>query len=292
MSALSNEEIVAAFLKKIDGLTLREAQDLTAEVLGSSEKIDHQTIGNYRTGRWKRLFPRARRKLEQFLDLIPATESHTYAAGVEYVADRLAELVDDLGRISGRAAPMLSEGKEASTNDPGVGQTGPEALKLRFLAAISQFTDLQVEELCGLNHESVRQYRAEWPRRGPNRASTKKMHAMIERHEAILEENAIIAREKIPENAAGLIKMAEYLQNHPSFSKKHPNLGWISFADAMARHFRDLGEMSIYDELVWLGYKIGVKFDPGTASRVTLEDADFDVSQFLGAGRSSAGSDE
>ena len=66
-----------------------------------------------------------------------------------------------------------------------------------------------------------------------------------------------------------------------SLAEKHPKLGWISLADEMAKAARKLGDMTIYDELVWLGYKVGTHFDPKTASRVTLEDVELDVGQFF-----------
>lgn len=195
---------------------------------------------------------------------------------LEFVVSRLTELLDELGRDAG------SPGSPPPLKTQDV--KGPKALKERFLAAIHDFTDLQVEEICGINHETVRQYRKDdWPERGPNRASTVKVLAMIKRYEAILEESSIIAREKIPQQAAGLIKLAEFLQHEPSFAKKHPKLGWISFADAMAKEHRKLGELTIYDELIWLGYKIANHFDPETASRVTLEDVDMDVDELASA---------
>ena len=275
-----DELLVVSLLewKANEGLSNREV-DQQSEAAGC--RINHTRIGEYEKDKWKELSVRERRHLRRFLNLVshatPAKESHTYAEGVDYVARRLAELVDELARIT--------EASAAPAPKPKVDRMpqGSEALRERFLAAISEFTDLQVEDICGINHETVRQYRGgDWPERGPNRASVAKILAMIKRYEAILEESSIVAREKLPPQAAGLIKLAEFLQEEPSFAEKHPKLGWISLADEMAKAARKLGDMTIYDELVWLGYKVGTHFDPKTASRVTLEDVELDMDQFFG----------
>ena len=274
-----DELLVASLLewKAKEGLSNREV-DQRSEA--AAFRINHTRIGEYEKDKWKELSVRERRHLRGFLDFVssamPAKESHTYAEGVDYVAGRLADLVDELARIT--------EASAAPAPKPKVDRMpqGSEALRERFLAAISEFTDLQVEDICGINHETVRQYRGgDWPERGPNRASVVKILAMIKRYEAILEESSIVAREKLPPQAAGLIKLAEFLQKEPSFAEKHPRLGWISFADEMAKAARKLGDMTIYDELVWLGYKVATHFDPKTASRVTLEDVELDMSQFF-----------
>ncbi len=60
----------------------------------------------------------------------------------------------------------------------------PESLRRRFLSAISQYSDLEVERICSLNHETVRQYRqGQWPTRGPNASTEGKIERFLDLHE-------------------------------------------------------------------------------------------------------------
>ena len=59
----------------------------------------------------------------------------------------------------------------------------PESLRRRFLSAISEYSDLEVERICDLNHETVRQYRqGQWPTRGPNASTEGKIEGFLELH--------------------------------------------------------------------------------------------------------------
>ena len=225
---------------------------------------------------------RERRHLRRYLAFVshstPAKESPTYVQGVEYVAGRLSELLDELSRITGQpAAPQDQPKTDAQP-------ASPEALKQRFLAVINLYTDLQVEKICGINHETVRQYDAgEWPKRGPNDATITRMWVMIRHHEAVLEEDAIVSGETLPQYVAGLITFARAYQDDPDFAKRYPDLGWISVTDDMAKALRDRKLLTIYDEFIWRGYKLSQRFDPETATRVTLEDVGLDISDFFKA---------
>lgn len=205
--------------------------------------------------------------------------------GVEYVARRLSEIVDELARNTGyplayQASPQADWIPKGQNRDRM--PQGPEAIKKRFLAAIHGFTDLEVEEICGINHETVRQWRkGDGPVRAPNRESTKKILVMIATHEAVMRENAILSGEKLPPEAAGLIEFAEDRRDVAAFVEKYPKLGWIYLADELAKTARDLNRMTIYDEFMWLGYKRAHNFDPDTASRVTPEDVGIDVPKFF-----------
>lgn len=253
-------------------------------------RINNTRIGEYEKDEWKELSVRERRHLRRFLAFVshstPAKESPTYAEGVEYVAGRLSDLVEDLARITGQ-----SSARQPKPN-PGEQPVGPEDLKSRFLAAIADYSDLEVEQHCGLNHETVRQYKKEWPARGPNRASSDKMQAMIEIHEALLEAESIVTGGEIPPRTAGLITLAEALQEDPNFVKEYPKLGWISIADVVAKYWRDLDLLTIHDEFAWLGYKRAHHFDPETASRVTPEDIGLDMDDIFPGDSEQTGSDE
>ena len=279
---LTNENLLSIELQQTQSMKLRPA----AKVLG----VTHQTVASWRkaqeAGRLAdagdRLQTETRETLIGRLDKIPAKESPTYAEGVDYVAGRLSDLIHDLSQITGRTVAPEPNGSE-SPIDPD-GPLGPETLKHRFLSAIADYSDLKVQEFCGLNHETVRQYRqGDWPERGPNRASTEKLRAMIEVHEAVLKEQSLLSGEVLPQFAAGLITLAEDQRDDPEFVKQWPDLGWISLADELANTWRELQHMTIYDELVWLGYKRAHGFDPETASRVTPEDVGLERTELLAA---------
>ena len=203
---------------------------------------------------------------------------------LDYVARRLTELLQELDRGVGLLSSLQSKAHEFSIS--------PENLKHSFLAAIQRYNDLTVERYCGLNHETVRQYRKVWPQRGPTRATTKKMIAMIEIHEEILEEESIVTGKTLPPRAAGLIAVAEEQQADPAFVKKYPKLGWISVADGVAKAWRNLDLMTIHDEFAWLGYKRAHHFDPEEASQVTPEDVGLDMTHVLPGAAEHAGSND
>jgi len=204
--------------------------------------------------------------------------------GMQVAARWMDKMADELrsratSADGGHTAPRASK-PEATGSQP----QGPSALKSGFLTAIKGFSDLEVEQICGISHETVRKWRGDgWPARGPNRDSVAKIRVMIARHDVIIKENAVLSGEKLPAFALGLIEFAQDRKGVEDFCKKHPKLGWLSIADHLANAFRELDRMTICDEFMWIGYKHAHDFDPETASPVTLKDYDFNVPELIRA---------
>ena len=161
----------------------------------------------------------------------------------------------------------------------------PESLRRRFLAAISDYSDLEVERICSLNHETVRQYRqGQWPQRGPNAASQVKMERFLELHEQRRTAAATEAGE-LPPLSEGLISFAEEWKQDQEFSKEYPNQGWISITNHAVRTLRVLGLMRYDDEIAWLAYKRAVGYDPELADDVTLDDMGLSIDPLVNLAR-------
>jgi len=178
--------------------------------------------------------------------------------------------------LSGHEPPIV--GSARSPHDP-------EALRRRFLTAISDYSDLEVERACRLNHETVRQYRqGQWPKRGPNAASKAKMETFIELHEKRRTVAATAAGE-LPRLSEGLISFAEEWRQDEAFGKQYPNQGWVAITDAAAAQLRELGLMRYDDEIAWLAYKRAVGYDPESADSVTLADVGLGIDPFVDLAR-------
>ena len=94
----------------------------------------------------------------------------------------------------------------------------PESLRRRFLAAISDYSDLEVERLCGLNHETIRQYRqGQWPDRGPNASTEAKIERFLELHER-RRTAAAIDEGELPPLIEGLFAFAEEWEQDQTLS--------------------------------------------------------------------------
>ena len=157
----------------------------------------------------------------------------------------------------------------------------PESLRRRFLAAISEYSDLEVERICDLNHETVRQYRqGQWPTRGPNSSTEGKIERFLELHE--LRRTAAATHEgKLPALVEGLIAFAEEWQNDQEFSERYPKQGWISITEDAIRQLRQLQLVRYDDEIAWLAYKRAVGYAPESADEVGLDDLDISIDPFL-----------
>ena len=157
----------------------------------------------------------------------------------------------------------------------------PESLRRRFLSAISEYSDLQVERLCDLNHETVRQYRqGQWPTRGPNASTEGKIERFLELHE---QRRTAAATEEgeLPALVEGLIAFAEEWKNDEEFRDRYPKHGWISITEDAIRQLRHLRLVRYDDEIAWLAYKRAVGYDPESADEVGLGDLDMSIDPFL-----------
>ena len=157
----------------------------------------------------------------------------------------------------------------------------PESLRRRFLSAISEYSDLQVERICDLNHETVRQYRqGHWPGRGPNTSTQSKIERFLELHE---QRRTAAATEEgeLPALVEGLIAFAEEWKNDEGFRDRYPKHGWISITEDAIRQLRQLQVVRYDDEIAWLAYKRAVGYDPESADEIRLEDLGMSIDPFL-----------
>ena len=157
----------------------------------------------------------------------------------------------------------------------------PESLRRRFLSAISEYSDLEVERICDLNHETVRQYRqGQWPTRGPNTSTEGKIERFLELHERRRTAAATEAGE-LPALVEGLIAFAEEWENDQEFRERYPKHGWISITEDVIRRLRQLHLVRYDDEIAWLAYKRAVGYAPGSADEVGLDDLGMSIDPFL-----------
>ena len=157
----------------------------------------------------------------------------------------------------------------------------PESLRRRFLSAISEYSDLEVERICDLNHETVRQYRqGQWPTRGPNTTTEGKMGRFLELHER-RRTAAATDQGELPALVEGLIAFAEEWQNDEEFRSRYPRHGWISITEDAIRQLRQLKLVRYDDEIAWLAYKRAVGYAPDSADEVGLADLGMNIDPFL-----------
>ena len=271
----TNLELLETALRQVSDMGLRGS----AEAL----EVSHATISTWLQAQKDgglqavadKIQHKTRAKLLAKTQGVPVGDSPTYGDGVRYVTDRLSALVDELAQVTKQSQ---APGPNPRAGDEPV---GPETLRERFLAAIHPYNALEVERFCGLNHETVRQYKKEWPERGPTEATKEKMRVMIHISDAMDLQDSIIKDKKVPPRANGLITIAEGLRADPEIVKKGPNLGWITVADAFADLWRDMNLRTIIDEFAWLGYKRGLHYDPDTASKLTPEDVALELDDTL-----------
>ena len=157
----------------------------------------------------------------------------------------------------------------------------PESLRRRFLSAISEYSDLQVERICDLNHETVRQYRqGQWPTRGPNAVTEGKIERFLELHER-RRTAAATDEGELPALVEGLIAFAEEWRNDEEFRDRYPKHGWISITEDAIRQLRQLKLVRYDDEIAWLAYKRATGYTPESAEDVGLDDLGMSIDPFL-----------
>ena len=157
----------------------------------------------------------------------------------------------------------------------------PESLRRRFLSAISQYSDLEVERICSLNHETVRQYRqGQWPTRGPNASTEGKIERFLELHEQ-RRRAAATDEGELPALVEGLIAFAEEWKNDQEFRDRYPKHGWISITEDAIRQLRRLQLVCYDDEIAWLAYKRAVGYAPESADEVGLDDLGMSIDPLL-----------
>ncbi len=157
----------------------------------------------------------------------------------------------------------------------------PESLRRRFLAAIADYSDLEVERICSLNHETVRQYRqGQWPDRGPNASTEAKIEHFLELHER-RRTAAATDEGELPPLIEGLFAFAEEWEQDQEFRERYPNHGWISITEDAIRRLRELKLVRYDDEIAWLAYKRACGYDPESADEVGLSDLGLSIDPFI-----------
>jgi hypothetical protein len=157
----------------------------------------------------------------------------------------------------------------------------PESLRRRFLSAISEYSDLEIERMCGLNHETVRQYRGgQWPSRGPNSSTAGKLARFLALHE---QRRTAAATEEghLPALIEGLIAFSEEWENDQEFRERYPKQGWISITDDAIQKLRELDLVQYDDEIAWLAYKRAVGYQFESADKVGIGDLGLTIDPFV-----------
>lgn len=196
----------------------------------------------------------------------------------EDAAAKLAAIQEILGGVTER---------HPAQNPALAGPVDVETLKKVFLAACMDYGDLEIEQLVGINHETVRQYRAgRWPGRGPNRATREKMATMIQIHETSLVKR--IPTGGLTPLIEGLIVFVEDRLGDSGFVAEHSEEGAVALAEDAVRHLRTQGQMTVQDELCWAAYKRGAGIQPDALlDGVTFEALGLDMESFLRTERAS-----
>jgi len=157
----------------------------------------------------------------------------------------------------------------------------PDSLRRRFLSAISEYSDLEVERVCSLNHETVRQYRqGQWPSRGPNSSTESKIERFLDLHER-RRTAAATDEGELPALIEGLIAFAEEWENDQEFRERYPKHGWISITEDAIQQLRHLELVRYDEEIAWLAYKRAVGYDPKSADEVGLADLGISIDPFV-----------
>lgn len=193
--------------------------------------------------------------------------------GAEGSPDETERQLSEIRRILGESRPGAQLRPEAPHE--------PESLRRRFLSAISEYSDLQVERICDLNHETVRQYRqGQWPTRGPNASTEGKIERFLELHER-RRTAAATDEGELPALIEGLIAFAEEWEHDQEFRDRYPKHGWISITEDAIRQLRRLQLVRYDDEIAWLAYKRAVGYAPESADKVGLDDLGMSIDPFL-----------
>ena len=202
-------------------------------------------------------------------------------------ASFFAEDLDGARDSPDEAERQLSAIRQILRESNPVAQSRPEAphepgsLRRRFLSAISEYSDLEVERICDLNHETVRQYRqGQWPTRGPNASTEGKIERFLELHEQ-RRTAAATDEGELPALVEGLIAFAEEWENDQEFRERYPKHGWISITEDAIRQLRRLQLVRYDDEIAWLAYKRAVGYTPESADDVGLADLGMSIDPFL-----------
>lgn len=272
--------INASIIRALRGIRKREGLGLTgfAERLAQhGYRVTANAVKGYEEGRTKKIPLEYVHAVGVAFDT-PVSAFFAEVEPASSTGDAAAKLVAIQEIL--RGGPVPTNPSHAPLPDP----VDSETLKDAFLAACMDYGDLEVEELVGINHETVRQYRnGRWPERGPNRSTRDKMAALVKIHETSLGKR--IPAGSLTPMVEGLIVFVEDRLGDAAFVAKYSESGAISLAEEAVRQLRALGQITVQDELCWAAYKrgAGVMLDAPRPA-VTFEELGLDLSSFLRSG--------
>lgn len=272
-SSGSSEQRVQTVLRELRSESRLSWDEFAERVARAGFQVSPAAVRGYEEGRTKKV-PLA--YVEAVCRAVGASPSSFFAddlAGAQVSPDEAELQLAAIRRILLESKPP-GQGRSEVPHDP-------ESLRRRFLAAISDYSDLEVERICGLNHETIRQYRqGQWPDRGPNASTEGKIERFLELHER-RRTAAATDEGELPPLIEGLFAFAEEWEQDQEFRERYPNHGWISITEDAIRRLRELKLVRYDDEIAWLAYKRAVGYDPENADEVGLDDLGMSIDPFI-----------
>ena len=269
----SSEQRVQTVLRELRSESRLSWAEFAERVGRAGFQVSPTAVRGYEEGRTKKV-PLA--YVEAVCRAVGASPSSFFAddlSGAQVAPDEAERQLAAIRRILLESEPTGQARSEVPHD--------PESLRRRFLAAISDYSDLEVERICGLNHETIRQYRqGQWPDRGPNASTKAKIERFLELHERRRTAAATDDGE-LPPLIEGLFAFAEEWEQDQEFRERYPNHGWISITEDAIRRLRELKLVRYDDEIAWLAYKRAAGYDPESADEVGLDDLGMSIGPFI-----------
>jgi len=270
---VSSEQRVQTVLRKLRSESRLSWDEFAERVGHAGFQVSPTAVRGYEEGRTKKV-PLA--YVEAVCRAVGASPSNFFApdlAGAQISPDEAQRQLTAIRQILLESKPPGQVRSEVPHD--------PESLRRRFLAAISDYSDLEVERICGLNHETIRRYRqGQWPDRGPNASTEAKIERFLELHE--WRRTAAATDEgELPPLIEGLFAFAEEWEQDQEFRERYPNHGWISITEDAIRRLRELKLVRYDDEIAWLAYKRAAGYNPESADEVGLDDLGINIDPFI-----------
>ena len=278
----SSEERVQTVLRELRSGARLSWNEFAEQVGHAGFQVSPAAVRGYEEGRTKKV-PLA--YVEAVCRAFGASPSRFFAedlGGAQLSPDEAERQLAEIRAILLESKPP-GQGRSEDQTGQGLLEVphDPESLRRRFLSAISEYSDLEIERICGLNHETVRQYRqGQWPSRGPNSSTEGKIGRFLDLHER-RRTAAATDEGELPALIEGLIAFAEEWENDQEFRERYPNHGWISITEDAIRQLRQLKLVRYDEEIAWLAYKRAVGYAPENADEVGLDDLGMSIDPFV-----------
>ena len=152
----SSEQRVQKILRELRSGSRLGWDDFAKRVSDAGFQVSPAAVRGYEEGRTKKVPIAYVDAVCRAFGASPASFFAEDSGGLQGSPDEAERQVSAIRRILGEPKPGPQSRPEAPHD--------PESLRCRFLSAISEYSDLEVERICDLNHETVRQYRqGQWP---------------------------------------------------------------------------------------------------------------------------------